>query len=65
MLCEKTCCAITDILQTMPFFSKNARRKFSNISGKNIPVNAKKDPKVYTFEPYLLVEISGIEPLTS
>ena len=25
----------------------------------------KKDPKVYTFEPYLLVEISGIEPLTS
>ena len=30
-----------------------------------MPVNAKKDPKVYTFEPYLLVEISGIEPLTS
>ena len=24
-----------------------------------------KDPKVCTFEPYLLVEISGIEPLTS
>nr|DAO74053.1 MAG TPA: hypothetical protein [Caudoviricetes sp.] len=65
MLCEKTCCAITDILQTRPFFSRNARFKFSNFSGQNIPVNAKKTRKFTLSSLICLVRVTGVEPAAS
>ena len=39
--------------------------KFSNFSGQNMPVNAKKTRKFTLSSLLRLVEISGIEPLTS
>lgn len=65
MLCEKNVLRYYRHITDKAIFQQNARCKFSNFSGQNIPVNAKKTRKLTLSSLICLVRVTGVEPAAS